>query len=62
MASKKDLQSSENTGPLSNAPEGDSKNVRGRVLQKSLTPAWDAWLGLRPAGAYSGIDSDGVRR
>ncbi|MFY9609343.1 MAG: hypothetical protein WAU45_12110 [Blastocatellia bacterium] len=27
-----------------------------------LTPSWDAWLGLRPAGAYSGIDSDGVRR
>ncbi|MEK6299802.1 MAG: hypothetical protein AABO41_03700 [Acidobacteriota bacterium] len=27
-----------------------------------LTPSWDAWLGLRPAGTYSGIDSDGVRR
>jgi hypothetical protein len=27
-----------------------------------LTPSWDAWLGLRPAGAYSGIDKDGVRR
>jgi hypothetical protein len=27
-----------------------------------LTPSWDAWLGLRPAGAYSGIDNDGVRR
>jgi hypothetical protein len=27
-----------------------------------LTPSWDAWLGLRPAGAYSGIDNDGVRK
>lgn len=27
-----------------------------------LTPSWDAWLGLRPKGAYSGIDNDGVRR
>src|SRR6266404_674502 len=27
-----------------------------------LTPCWDAWLGLRPAGSYSGIDNDGVRR
>jgi hypothetical protein len=27
-----------------------------------LTPSWDAWLGLRPAGSYSGIDNDGVRR
>jgi len=27
-----------------------------------LTPSWDAWLGLRPAGAYSGIDKDGVRK
>jgi hypothetical protein len=27
-----------------------------------LTPSWDAWLGLRPEGAYSGIDEDGVRR
>ena len=27
-----------------------------------LTPSWDAWLGLRPAGAYSGIDSDGVMK
>jgi hypothetical protein len=27
-----------------------------------LTPSWDAWLGLRPAGAYSGIDGDGVRK
>lgn len=27
-----------------------------------LTPSWDAWLGLRPAGAYSAIDNDGVRR
>ena len=27
-----------------------------------LTPSWDAWLGLRPAGAYSGIDDDGVRK
>jgi len=27
-----------------------------------LTPSWDAWLGLRPSGAYSGIDDDGVRR
>lgn len=27
-----------------------------------LTPNWDAWLGLRPAGAYSGIDNDGVRK
>ena len=26
-----------------------------------LTPSWDAWLGLRPAGSYSGIDGDGVR-
>ena len=26
-----------------------------------LTPSWDAWLGLRPAGAYSGIDKDGLR-
>ena len=26
-----------------------------------LTPSWDAWLGLRPSGAYSGIDDDGVR-
>ena len=26
-----------------------------------LTPSWDAWLGLRPADAYSGIDKDGVR-
>jgi hypothetical protein len=25
-----------------------------------LTPSWDAWLGLRPAGAYSGIDNDGL--
>jgi len=27
-----------------------------------LTPSWDAWLGLRPTGAYSGIDNDGIRR
>lgn len=27
-----------------------------------LTPSWDPWLGLRPAGAYSGIDDDGIRR
>ena len=27
-----------------------------------LTPSWDAWLGLRPSGAYSGLDNDGVRR
>ncbi|HLF84867.1 MAG TPA: hypothetical protein VI837_11885 [Blastocatellia bacterium] len=27
-----------------------------------LTPSWDTWLGLRPAGAYSAIDNDGVRR
>lgn len=27
-----------------------------------LTPSWDTWLGLRPAGAYSGIDNDGVRK
>jgi len=27
-----------------------------------LTPSWDSWLGLRPAGAYSGIDNDGVRK
>jgi len=26
-----------------------------------LTPSWDAWLGLRWAGAYSGIDKDGIR-
>jgi hypothetical protein len=26
-----------------------------------LTPKWDAWLGLRPSGAYSGIDRDGVK-
>jgi hypothetical protein len=27
-----------------------------------LTPGWDPWLGLRPAGTYSGIDEDGVRK
>jgi hypothetical protein len=27
-----------------------------------LTPSWDTWLGLRPAGAYSGIDGDGLRK
>jgi len=27
-----------------------------------LTPSWDAWLGLRPSGAYSGIDRDGLRK
>ena len=27
-----------------------------------LTPSWDAWLGLKPTGAYSGIDNDGVRK
>jgi hypothetical protein len=27
-----------------------------------LTPSSDAWLGLRPAGGYSGIDNDGVRK
>ena len=27
-----------------------------------LTPGWDAWLGLRPSGMYSGIDGDGVRK
>jgi hypothetical protein len=27
-----------------------------------LTPSWDAWLGLRPVGAYSGIDNDGIRK
>jgi hypothetical protein len=26
-----------------------------------LTPGWDAWLGLRPTGAYSGIDRDGLK-
>lgn len=26
-----------------------------------LTPSSDPWLGLRPAGGYSGIDDDGVR-
>src|SRR6185369_9873553 len=25
-----------------------------------LTPAWDAWLGLRSEGSYSGIDNDGL--
>ncbi len=27
-----------------------------------LTPSWDSWLGLRPVGAYSGIDGDGIRK
>jgi hypothetical protein len=27
-----------------------------------LTPSWDAWLGLRPSGAYSGVDADGLRK
>ena len=27
-----------------------------------LTPAWDAWLGLRSEGSYSGIDNDGLRK
>ena len=27
-----------------------------------LTPSWDEWLGLRPAGTYSGIDGDGIRK
>ena len=27
-----------------------------------LTPGWDAWLGLRPDAAYSGIDDDGLKR
>jgi hypothetical protein len=26
-----------------------------------LTPGWDAWLGLRSTGAYSGIDGDGLK-
>lgn len=26
-----------------------------------LTPGWDAWLGLRPDAAYSGIDNDGLK-
>jgi len=27
-----------------------------------LTPSWDAWLGLRWEGAYSGIDDDGLKK
>lgn len=27
-----------------------------------LTPSWDAWLGLRPVGGYSGIDDDGIKK
>jgi hypothetical protein len=27
-----------------------------------LTPAWDAWLGLRSEGSYSGIDNDGLHK
>lgn len=27
-----------------------------------LTPAWDAWLGLRSEGGYSGIDNDGLHK
>jgi hypothetical protein len=27
-----------------------------------LTPSWDAWLGLRSVGSYSGIDYDGIRK
>jgi hypothetical protein len=41
----------------------DVKTLNEKVYAELfLTPSWDEWLGLRPAGTYSGIDRDGIRR
>lgn len=40
-------------------PEVTSLNER-IYAELFLSPSWDAWLGLRPADAYSGIDNDGL--
>ena len=41
------------------SPEMTSLNEKV-YAELFLTPSWDAWLGLRPADAYSGIDNDGL--
>ena len=41
------------------SPEVTSLNEK-IYAELFLTPSWDAWLGLRPADAYSGIDNDGL--
>ncbi len=47
----------------SGATGSDVASLNERIYAELfLTPSWDAWLGLRPAGAYSGIDNDGVRK
>ena len=46
---------------VSMSPEVASLNER-IYSELFLTPSSDAWLGLRPAGGYSGIDNDGVRK
>jgi hypothetical protein len=42
------------------SPEVESLNEKV-YTELFLTPSWDAWLGLRPPGAYSGIDKDGLK-
>jgi hypothetical protein len=45
------------------AVSSDVANLNEKIYAELfLTPSWDAWLGLRPTGAYSGIDNDGVRK
>ncbi|HWO01465.1 MAG TPA: hypothetical protein VNS63_19555 [Blastocatellia bacterium] len=47
----------------SETASSDVASLNDRVYSELfLTPNWDAWLGLRPNGAYSGIDCDGVRK
>lgn len=45
------------------AVSSDAASLNEKIYAELfLTPSWDAWLGLRPGGAYSGIDNDGVRK
>jgi hypothetical protein len=47
----------------SGAASSDVTSLNEKIYAELfLTPSWDAWLGLRPAGSYSGIDGDGVRK
>jgi flavin-binding protein dodecin len=47
----------------SGAVSSDLATLNERIYAELfLTPSWDAWLGLRPTGAYSGIDNDGIRK
>jgi len=47
----------------SGAVSSDVASLNEKIYSELfLTPSWDPWLGLRPAGAYSGIDGDGIRK